>query len=103
MSYNRYEKFTSNGQYKIVPFIRLTEKSTDLFEEYVLNTSRLDLISNKYYDDPNYDWLIMMANPEYGSMEFSIPDKSMLRIPYPLKDSLEDYMRQIEIYNRLNK
>ena len=58
----------------------------------------MDNISYKYYKDANYDWLIMMANPEYGSMEFEIPDGSLLRIPYPLGVSLDDYNNKVEEY-----
>lgn len=101
MSYNRYTKFRNNGKYEIVPGIQIPIKSTDIYEQYITNQSRLDLISYKHYNDPNYDWLIMLANPEYGSMEFSIPSGTYLRIPYPLNDTLKDYVKQIEIYKRL--
>ena len=40
----------------------------------------------------------MMANPEYGSMEFSIPDNALLRIPFPLGLSIEDYVNRVEDY-----
>lgn len=40
----------------------------------------------------------MMANPEYGSMEFSIPDNALLRIPFPLGLSIEDYANRVEDY-----
>lgn len=103
MSYNRYEKFTANGKIEIVPGIRLTPKTTDLFEQYILNKSRLDLISYDYYGDANYDWLIMMANPEYGSLEYLIPDGTYLRIPYPLDDTLKDYKTQVDKYKKLYK
>lgn len=102
MSYNRYSKFLSNGKYKIVPSVTLTKRSTDYFEIYNQGSTRLDIISDKYYGDANYDWLIMMANPEYGSMEFSIPNGTMLRIPYPLSEAIADYERKIDLYNTLN-
>lgn len=98
MSYDRYSRFRINGKITKVPSVALTPKSTDYFEVYRRGSSRLDNISYKYYDDPNYDWLIMMANPEFGSMEFEIPDNSLLRIPYPLGLSLEDYTNRIEDY-----
>ena len=58
-------------------------------------------MSYEYYKDSGYAWLIMQANPQYGSMEFEIPDKSILRIPYPLKQAIEDYEKSIKDYNDL--
>lgn len=103
MSYNRYNNFIKNGRYEIVPSVKIMPKSTDCMEVYEAGKSRLDLISYKYYGDANYDWLIMMANPEYGSMEFNIPDGAVLRIPFPLNLTIENYTKAIERYNSLYK
>lgn len=103
MSYNRYSRFYNNGTYSIVPNITIQKKSSDYYSEYNCQSNRLDNISYYYYGDPNYDWLIMMANPEYGSMEFSIPNGTMLRVPYPLKETLDLYNDAINIYNTLYK
>ena len=62
---------------------------------------RLDLLSYEYYGDPNYDWLIMQANPEYGSMEFKIPNNALLRIPFPLDVVISQYNDDIQKYNEL--
>lgn len=103
MSYNRYSNFLINGTYKIVPGIKIAMKNSDYSEVYHEGVTRLDILSQKYYGDANYDWLIMMANPEYGSMEFNIPDGSILRIPYPLNATLENYNKSVENYNILNR
>ena len=97
-SYDRYSKFRNNGIISIVPFIKIPVKNTDYYETYKRGVTRLDLLSYKYYGDASYDWLIMQANSKYGSMEFNIPDKSDLRIPYPLNTTLEQYKQQIETY-----
>lgn len=101
MSYDRYSMFRKEGEIGIVPFGEIPKKSSDLFETYEKGKTRLDILSFNYYNDPNYGWLIMQANPEYGSMEFEIPDKSVLRIPYPLKQSIDDYEQSIKQYNDL--
>ncbi len=101
MSYDRYTRFRVNGTIKIVPGITIDPKSSDYFETYTLGLSRLDIISSEYYGDPNYDWLIMLANPEYGSLEYNIPDGSVLRIPYPLSTTLENYNNKIDLYETL--
>jgi hypothetical protein len=102
ITYDRYNKFKSNGKISIVPFIEIPVKTTDYYEKYKRGQTRLDILSYQYYNNPNYGWLILQANPEYGSMEFSIPDNSELRIPYPLSVTLEQYKaltdRYIDMY-----
>lgn len=93
--FNRYSKFTRDGQSLIVPFIKIDNSTSDLYITYNRNTMRLDTLSYKYYSDPNYGWLILQANPWYGSMEFSIPDRANLRIPYPLDDALNRYHQRL--------
>ena len=101
MAYDRYSRFRTGGTIKIVPSIKLPVKSTDYYETYKLGISRLDLMSYDAYGDPNYDWLIMMANPEYGAMEFEIPDGAELRIQYPLSTTIENYNTLISQYEEL--
>ena len=101
MSYDRYKQFRINGHIEVVHGITIDPKDTDYFETYILGQSRLDIISNDYYGDPNYDWLIMLANPEYGSLEYKIPDGVTLRIPYPLSATLENYNNKIIAYKTL--
>lgn len=100
-TYDRYSEFRNNGLISIVPFVKIPSKSTDYYETYHRGITRLDVLSYKYYGDANYDWLIMQANPKLGSMEFNIPDKSTIRIPYPLSITLEQYKKGIENYIEL--
>jgi hypothetical protein len=58
--------------------------------------SRLDKISYEFYETPYFGWLILMANPQYGGLETNIPDNSLLFIPYPLTDTLQDYKAALE-------
>lgn len=98
--YDRYEEFRFNGTMKLLPFLRIPRKNTDIRVEYKEN-SRLDIISDDYYNNPNFGWLILQANPQYGSMEFDIPVGSVLNIPFPLQESLSDYEKQIIRYKKL--
>jgi hypothetical protein len=68
---------------------------------YEAGKTRLDLLSYQYYNDPNYAWLILQANPEYGSLEFLIDDNSKIRIPYPLETAIQGYEDEIERYDKL--
>ena len=96
--FDRYEYFRdSNNGVELLPFITLTEKSTDLYITYTKGVSRLDRISNQYYQKPLYTWLIMLANPDYN-LEFEIPDQTQLKIPFPLQDSLTDYNNKVQTY-----
>ena len=86
----------------MVPFGEIPKSSTDIYEVYRKGKMRLDQLSSQYYDSPDYAWLIMQANPEYGSMEFEIPDGAELRIPYPLNVSIDSYELSIRKYYELN-
>ena len=101
MAYDRYTKFRSDSNIEIVPFVAIEKRDTDRFERFVRNKTSLDSLSYKYYNDSGYAWLIMQANPEFGSVENEIPDGSLLRIPYPLNYVIEGYENGINSYNRL--
>lgn len=101
-TFDRYKYFKLDGTFKQVPFISIEEKNTDVYTYYERGKTRLDLLSYQYYNDANYDWLIMQANPQYGSLEFQIPDGAKLRIPYPLNITLTQYNANIEKYFELN-
>lgn len=101
MSYDRYNKFRRDGQILHVPFIEIPKRSTDYYTYYQVGKTRLDLLSYQYYNDPNYDWLIMQANPQYGSLEYLIPNGAQLRIPYPLDTALSQYNNDVDSYETL--
>jgi hypothetical protein len=96
--YDRYQFFIEDGEFQIVPGIELPIKGTDRYMEYVRGKDRLDKISDENYNSPTFGWLIMMANPQVALNEFEIPNKSLLRIPFPLINTLQDYRRGVELY-----
>ena len=102
MSFDRYSQFRVGNGFNMVPFGEIPKSSTDIYEVYRKRKMRLDQLSSQYYDSPDYAWLIMQANPEYGSMEFEIPDGAELRIPYPLNVSIDSYELSIRKYYELN-
>lgn len=101
MAFDRYKKFRANGKVKLVPFIEIPTKDSDIYTYYEAGRTRLDLLSYQYYNDPNYGWLILQANPQYGSLEFKIPDGARLRIPYPLNTTVTQYNSSIDRYIEL--
>jgi hypothetical protein len=69
---------------------------TDKQVVYELGKSRLDIISNKYYGNAYHGFLILMANPQFGGLEFNIPDREIIRIPFPFDSAIERYIAQVE-------
>jgi hypothetical protein len=97
--FDRYQFFIEDGQHRIVPGIEIPIKSTDKYLQYKKGKTRFDKISQDYYGTPTFGWMILMANQQLGSIEFEIPDNSMIRIPFPLISSIQDYKRGVELYN----
>jgi len=99
--FNRYDKFTSNGEVKPIPGIKIPISDSDKSVVYDLGLTRLDILSQKYYNNPYHGFLIMLANPGYGGLEFSIKDKDVIRIPYPFESAIERYLKSVENYKAL--
>ena len=100
--FDRYTEFKIDGNVKPLPFIKIPPKSTDKIIPYLKGRDRMDKLSQSYYNNPYYGWLIMAANPEYGGIEFDIPNNSFIRLPFPLKQSIQQYIEQVNNYKRLN-
>ena len=94
--FDRYSSFRNNGSVSMVPFIPIPVRDTDIYVTYEVNKTRLDILSYEYYNNSDYAWLILQANPELGPNEFSIPDKATIRIPFPLEIALDSYNSGIE-------
>lgn len=96
--FDRYQYFEDEGSFTIVPGIEIPIKPTDKYIQFRRNKDRLDKLSQEYYDTPLFGWLILMANPLGGSIEYLIPDNFTLRIPFPLVASLQDYKKAVDLY-----
>lgn len=94
--YDRYEDFKKEGSVKPVPGIFLDNKPSDKKVVYKLGTTRLDKLSQEYYGNPYHGFLIMAANPQWGGLEFNIPDREVIRVPFPFNSALERYTAQID-------
>ena len=101
-SYSRYKSFIGgDGTVAIVPFIRIPVKSTDKYTYWESGMSRLDLLSYRYYNDANYGWLILQANPTLPSIEFLIEDGEKIRIPYPLESTIVQDENDIKVNRQI--
>ncbi|MFW6246921.1 MAG: hypothetical protein ACOC22_01965 [bacterium] len=94
-----YDKYNilrqENGLTRMMPFIKLPVNSTDKYETWNPEFSRMDKLSQKYYGNPFFDFLILLANPQFVS-EFDIPDDTLIRIPFPLSVAKSDYEEIME-------
>ena len=91
LDYNRYAILKNpDGTTDAMPFVTLPVNPSDKYEYWNSTFSRLDKLSQKYYGNPFYDFLILLANPDFVS-EFDIPDGTLMRIPFPLSKVKGDY------------
>ena len=97
--FDRYQYFEDDdGDFVIVPGVKVPIKSTDKYIQFRRNRDRLDKMSQEYYNTPLFGWLILLANPPAGSIEYLIPDNYLLRVPFPLIPSLQDYKKSVDLY-----
>ena len=99
--FDRYKSFKDNGSMKPIPGIKISPKQTDKKVVYKKNRTRLDKLSFEYYNNPTYGFLIMLANQKFGGLEFNIKDGEVIRIPYPLETTLEQYNSEVKKHFRL--
>ncbi len=99
--FDRYELFTNNGTMKMVPGISIERRPTDKQVIYIKGETRLDKLSQMYYNNPYHGFLIMLANPKYGGLEFDIKDRDVIIVPYPLDSAIERYLNEVKIYKTL--
>tara|TARA_B110000444_G_C18783147_1_gene568485 strand:- start:931 stop:1254 length:324 start_codon:yes stop_codon:yes gene_type:complete len=99
--FDRYSEFKVNGSMKPIPGIKIPLRNTDKNILYKLGETRLDIVSQKYYNNPYCGWLILLANPQYGGLEFSIKNLEILVVPYPLNSGIERYLNAVETYKKL--
>jgi hypothetical protein len=43
----------------------------------------------------------MAANPQFGGLEFNIPDRAVIRVPFPFDSAIERYIGEVDKYKNL--
>lgn len=100
--FDRYSEFkVGDNIIKPLPGITIPEDPNDKYALYKKGNTRLDNVSNVYYNNPYSGWLILLANPQFGGLEFNIPDMTVLRIPFPYSSGLSRYVTQINNHKTL--
>lgn len=84
---------------RVFPFIKISNSPLDKYETYILGdvSTRFDVLADKYYSDSSLSKIILLANPEYKN-EWSIPDGSTIRIPFPKQRVLNEIEDKIINY-----
>jgi hypothetical protein len=99
--YDRYSTVRTNGNVLPLPGIIIPESDSDKYVIYKKGLTRLDKVSDSYYNNPYSGWLILLANPQYGGLEFNIPDMTTIRVPFPFENGLVRYGNALEKYRTL--
>lgn len=99
--YDRYDKFRVENEVKPVPGIVIKPSPTDKQVLYKAGRTRLDKVSQEYYGNPYHGWLIMLANPQWGGMEFDIPDGTKIRVPFPFTNAIDRYILEVKKHKEL--
>ena len=87
MSIQRYQftkKHPNKDCYRTTHYPKFPRKSTDLYI-FSREGDRLDNLSNEFYEDPRYWWVIAEANGlAHGTL--NIPAGQQIRIPMPIEE-----------------
>jgi len=92
---NRYqnipkEKINNKPLYKTVRYPEISLNENDTYV-YTSDGDRFDLLSQQYYGDMSYWWVISIANPKLTQDSLLVPPGIQLRIPFNLPEILEKY------------
>ena len=84
-----------NGDVTPLPGITLEPMLNDKTEVYKKGITRLDKLSQKYYNNPYHGFLIMARNSQWGGLEFDIPDGETISIPFTFNNALKRYQDKV--------
>lgn len=82
-----------------MPQVKISKRKTDKFVAYDYNKKRLDVIAGEIYEDESMWRLIMWANPDYF-VEYDIPTGTVLRVPFPLNEVVDEVKAYILNYKK---
>ena len=83
---------TTNKRY--FKYLKYPEIPTDINDIYIITKigERLDLLANKYYQNPDLWWIITKANPDKLNRDsFFMPIGIQIRIPTDIDNIIASY------------
>lgn len=96
MSVNFYDLLRDENGIKNMPNVTISRRITDKTIVFNPKLMRLDRIAGDVYGDETLYKLLMWANPEIV-YEFDIPRGSIIRIPFPLNDVIQEVVAKIQL------
>lgn len=94
MAINFYQYLRDGDKQLNMPPISISKRDTDKRIIYDKKKNRLDRIAGDYYQEEEYGKIILWANPEYF-IEFDIPDRTVIRVPFPINEVEQEIVQQI--------
>ena len=91
---NQQIKVTNGNRKRFYKYIKYPEIPEDISDIYIITRigERLDLLANKYYQNPDLWWVIMKANPNKLRRDsFFMPVGIQIRIPSNLDFIIRDF------------
>ena len=91
---NQQIKVTDGNRKRFYKYIKYPEIPEDISDIYIFTRigERLDLLANKYYQNPDLWWVIMKANPNKLRRDsFFMPVGIQIRIPSNLDFIIRDF------------
>tara|TARA_R100001126_G_C4876746_1_gene176414 strand:- start:1528 stop:1836 length:309 start_codon:yes stop_codon:yes gene_type:complete len=91
---NQQIKVTDGNRKRFYKYIKYPEIPEDISDIYIITRigERLDLLANKYYQNPDLWWVIMKANPNKLRRDsFFMPVGIQIRIPSNLDFIIRDF------------
>ena len=79
-----------------MPNVAISRRSTDKSIVFNPKLMRLDRIAGDVYGDETLYKILMWANPDI-IYEFDIPRGSIIRIPFPLNDVIQEVVAKIQL------
>ena len=91
---NQQIKVTDGNRKRFYKYIKYPEIPEDISDIYIITRigERLDLLANKYYQNPDLWWVIMKANPNKLRRDsIFMPVGIQIRIPSNLDFIIRDF------------
>ena len=95
MATNLYQYLQDKDVQKNMPHITIKKRPTDKQISFNPKKNRIDRIAGDVYGDETLGRIILWANPEID-YEFDLEAGTLLRIPYPINDVIQEVVAQIE-------
>ena len=91
-----YDFLKDGNTIKDMPRVTISRRTTDKTIVFNPRLMRLDRIAGDVYQDESLYKILMWANPEIV-YEFDISRGTIIRIPFPLNDVIQEIVSKIQL------